>query len=308
MTAIDLDVAIIGAGLSGIDAGYHIQTSTNLDYQIFDARPEIGGTWSIFTYPGVRSDVDIFSYSFPFRPYTGKEAVAEGWQIKQYFKDVAREFGIDKHMQFSHKVDSASWSSAEHCWTLHMRVLNEDGSTREQKTVKARFLFSGAGYFNHTKGYFPELPGSSDFQGPIIYPQFWPKDLDYTNKKVVIIGSGATTGTLFPNMAKQIGSGSVTVLQRSPSYYISISKYRPMINFFRSWFPKSAHWFIRKYYGTLDFIRFAAYRTFPNVARRYLKWHVESMLPKEVPFDPHFKPRCTYHSFSIALLHSSSAH
>lgn len=199
-------------------------------------------------------------------------------------------------MNFGHKIQSANWSSVDKCWTLRIRMGMADengikGSDLGEKIVRSRYLFNAGGYYNHHQGYTPELTGSSDFQGQIVFPQFWPKDLNYTNKKVIIIGSGATTATLFPNMVREIGDGTVTILQRSPSYYLAIPKYRHILNILRQWFPKMAHSFLRNWSGTFDFLRYLAYRSFPRLSRLYLRWHVSSMLPKTVPFDPHFKPR-----------------
>ena len=286
MAEVDIDVAVVGAGISGINAGYHIQSSTKLSYQIYDTRDEIGGTWSLFNFTGIRSDVDMFSYAYPFRPWTGDEAIADGAQIKRYLKDVAREFGIDKKINYGHRVQLASWSSEAKRWTLRMIVEGE-----KEKVVTSRFLFSGAGYYNHNKGYYPELTGRDDFQGQIVRPQFWPEDFNFRDKKVVILGSGSTTTTLFPNMVNQIGDGSVTVLQRSPSYYLTISKTRPIINMLRRWFPWPTNWILRIYSGYYDFVRFMIYRTFPRLSRWYLRRHVAHQLPSNVPLDPHFDPK-----------------
>lgn len=209
-----LDVLIVGAGISGIDAAYHLQTRCpGKRYAILEARDAIGGTWDLFRYPGVRSDSDMYTLGFPFRPWTREKAIADGASIRAYIEETARAFGIDGHIRFGHRVTRTSWSTIQARWTVEVETA--DGSQR----VSAAFLFLGSGYYDYERGYRPDWPGEADFAGPIIHPQFWPDDVDTAGKRIVVIGSGATAVTLVPALADT--AARVTMLQRSPSYIVA---------------------------------------------------------------------------------------
>jgi monooxygenase len=209
-----VDVLIVGAGISGIDAAYHLQKRCpGKSWAIMEARERVGGTWDLFRYPGIRSDSDMYTLGFPFRPWRGERSIVDGSSIREYVEDTAREFGIDRHIRFGHRVTKASWSSADARWSVEV---DAEGET---KRFSCAFLFLCSGYYDYERGYRPEWDGEADFAGRIVHPQFWPEDLDYRGKRVVVIGSGATAVTLVPAMAED--AAQVTMLQRSPSYIVS---------------------------------------------------------------------------------------
>jgi len=210
----------MGAGLSGIDAAWHLQKRCpGKSYVILEQRAAIGGTWDLFRYPGIRSDSDMLTMSYSFRAWTSPKAISSGDEIRQYITDTAREEGIDRNIRFLHRIQRASWSSDEARWTIEaVRTLPDGG--QQPVIFTAGFLVSCAGYYRYSAGYTPDLPGIGRFQGRVIHPQSWPADLDYAGKRIVIIGSGATAVTLLPAMAK--AAGHVTMLQRSPGYIVSL--------------------------------------------------------------------------------------
>ena len=213
-TSAPLDVLIVGAGLSGIGAAHHLQRRCpGKRYAILEARQAIGGTWDLFRYPGIRSDSDMYTLGYEFKPWKAAKAIADGPSILRYVRETAEEAGITRHIRFGHKVLQADWSGAAACWTLTVDV---DGlSTR----LRARFLYLCSGYYSYAAGHRPEFEGEADFPGAIVQPQFWPEALDYAGKRVVVIGSGATAVTLVPEMART--AAHVTMLQRSPTYVVS---------------------------------------------------------------------------------------
>ncbi|HZK99619.1 MAG TPA: NAD(P)/FAD-dependent oxidoreductase [Caulobacteraceae bacterium] len=210
------DVLIVGAGLSGIGAGYHLKTrSPRKTYAIFEARERLGGTWDLFRYPGVRSDSDMFTLGFSFRPWTAAKAIADGPSILAYLRETAAAHGVDRHIRYRHRVTRAAWDSAASRWTVEY----ETGAERAPAVVTCGFLFMCAGYYDYARGYRPKFPGEARFGGRIVHPQHWPEDLDWAGKRVVVIGSGATAVTLVPAMAR--AAAHVTMLQRSPTYVVS---------------------------------------------------------------------------------------
>jgi cation diffusion facilitator CzcD-associated flavoprotein CzcO len=218
-----LDVLIVGAGLSGIGAAHHIQCGAPwASYAVLEAREAIGGTWDLFRYPGIRSDSDMFTMGYPFRPWAGEKAIADGDSIRRYIADTARDDGADTRIRFRHRVTSAGWSSAVGRWTVTALRTNTDETVR----FECRFLFCCTGYYRYDRGHVPDFPGMDSFEGPVIHPQRWPDDLDYTGKKVVVIGSGATAVTLVPAIAGR--AGHVTMLQRSPTYIASVPGGNPL--------------------------------------------------------------------------------
>jgi monooxygenase len=216
MSVEHLDVLIVGAGLSGIGAGYHLQANcAGKRYAILEGRDSIGGTWDLFRYPGIRSDSDMYTLGYAFQPWTQAKAIADGPAILKYVRDTAAEYGIDRHIRYGHRVKRASWSSADALWTVEV----ERGSPAETVQLSCRFLFMCSGYYNYEQGYTPDFPGIDKFTGRVVHPQKWTPDIDYANKRVVVIGSGATAVTLVPSMAST--AAHVTMLQRSPTYVIS---------------------------------------------------------------------------------------
>jgi len=210
-------VLILGAGLSGIGAACHLtRECPNVRYGIIEQRNRIGGTWDLFRYPGIRSDSDMFTLGYNFRPWKDIKMLADGPSIRQYIDDTANENNVKKNIMFGKKISKISWSSANNCWSVTML----DQESKKESTLTSDFVFSCTGYYNYVKGYTPELPGSEKFKGDIIHPQQWPKDYDYHNKRVVVIGSGATAVTLVPAMAES--ASHITMLQRSPTYIASV--------------------------------------------------------------------------------------
>src|SRR5215469_1033841 len=217
MAAEHFDVVVIGAGLSGIGAGYHLQTKCpTKSFVILEGREAIGGTWDLFRYPGIRSDSDMFTLGYSFKPWTDPKAIADGPRILNYVRETAAENGIDGKIRFRHRVKRASWSTRDARWTVEAERAADDGTT-ESTAFTCNFLFMCAGYYRYEEGYTPEFAGRADFKGTIVHPQKWPENLDYAGKRVVVIGSGATAVTLVPAMAEK-GAAHVTMLQRSPTY------------------------------------------------------------------------------------------
>jgi monooxygenase len=211
-----VDVLVVGAGISGIGAGYHLQKlCPDRSYAIVEARMSLGGTWDLFRYPGVRSDSDMHTLGYSFRPWTDPKAIAEGPTILHYLQDTAREYGIDRKIRFGHKVVRADWSSSDARWSVEVHR-EEDGSTSR---IRCAFLFMCCGYYDYAEGYRPEFPGQDRFAGRMVHPQQWPEDLDYAGKRVVVIGSGATAVTLVPALAGK--AAYVTMLQRSPTWMVA---------------------------------------------------------------------------------------
>jgi len=282
-----LDVLVIGAGLSGIGAGHYIQTECPwASYAIFEARDAIGGTWDLFRYPGIRSDSDMFTLGYSFRPWNGEKSIADGDSILQYIKDTAAEDGIDRHIHFQHRVVAADWSTDDGCW----RVTAERTDTGETLHLTAGFLFSCSGYYRYDQGYTPDFEGTERFSGQIIHPQHWPADLDYAGKGVVVIGSGATAVTLVPALARD--AAHVTMLQRSPAYIASLPAKDPVADVLRKILPNRwANQIVRwmKALTTQGSYHFS--RRWPNAMKKILRRMLEKELPEGFDIDTHFTPR-----------------
>jgi cyclohexanone monooxygenase len=225
-----LDVLIVGAGLSGIGAACHLQRRCHgKRYAILEARDAIGGTWDLFRYPGIRSDSDMYTLGYAFRPWPGAKAIADGPSIRAYIGQVAREHGVERHIRFGHKALAAAWSSQDACWTVEV----EHGGARQ--AIRTRFLYLCSGYYRYDQAYRPAFEGEADFRGEVVQPQFWPEGLDYAGKRVVVIGSGATAVTLVPTLAQQ--AAHVTMLQRSPTYVVNRPSEYPFAKRLQRWLP-----------------------------------------------------------------------
>jgi len=227
-----IDTIIIGAGLSGIGAAYHLQKNCpNRSLAILEGRDALGGTWDLFRYPGIRSDSEMFAYSYEFKPWTDRDSLATGEKLLKYLDETATENEIKEKIRFNHKVVKLSWSSVSATWTIEVKV------NGVSKFFESNFVLSCGGYYDYEKGYQPEFNNKDSFEGDFIHPQHWPEDLDYTNKKIVIIGSGATAVTLLPNLTKK--ARHVTMLQRSPTYIVSIPKQDLMLKALYSVLPNT---------------------------------------------------------------------
>lgn len=284
------DVLIVGAGLSGIDAAHHLQTlCPHKTYVILEQRERIGGTWDLFRYPGIRSDSDMLTMGFSFRPWTNPKAISPGEDIRTYLEDTARDESIDRHIRFRHRIFRAEWSSEAAEWTVDAVRTTAAGS-EETVQIRCNFLFSCAGYYRYSAGYTPEFAGTEKFTGRIVHPQHWPEDLDYAAKRVVIIGSGATAVTLVPALAKT--AGHVTMLQRSPTYIVSAPEQDRVANFLRKILPAKLAYRLSRWKNVgwmLYFYQLA--QRFPDYTRKELLKLVQKNLGDDYDIATHFTPR-----------------
>jgi monooxygenase len=282
-----LDVLIVGAGLSGIGAAWHLQDRCpGKGYAILEARGDLGGTWDLFRYPGIRSDSDMHTLGYRFKPWTASNSITDGPSILEYVRQTARENGIDEKIRFHHRVAAAEWSSEEACWAVDA----ERTDTGERVRLTCDFLWTCSGYYRYDEGYTPEFEGTGRFPGPIVHPQHWPEDFDYADKRVVVIGSGATAVTLVPAMAEQ--AAHVTMLQRSPTYIASLPAQDRLANWLRRRLPDRLAYTIVRWKNVL--IQTAFYqlsRRRPNAVKRFIRRGVERALPAGYDVDKHFTPR-----------------
>lgn len=281
------DVVIVGAGVSGIGAARHLQTRCpSKTFTILEARENIGGTWDLFRYPGIRSDSDMYTFGYAFRPWTQGKIFADGDSIRNYVQDTAAEFGIDQHIQPGWRVTQANWDSS----TAHWELTAANTSTGEQQTLACSFLMMCSGYYRYDRGYVPEFDGIDDFRGDILHPQHWPEDYDCSDKRIVVVGSGATAVTLIPAMAFE--AKHVTMLQRSPTYIGAVPSVDHIANLLRRILPgMMAHKLIRMKNIVLITCFYQMARWFPG----WFKWQVNRYIRKELgpDFDikRHFTPK-----------------
>jgi len=287
MTIEHFDVLIIGAGLSGIGAGYHLQIRCpGRSYVILEGRERIGGTWDLFRYPGVRSDSDMYTLGYSFRPWEEAKAIADGPSILKYVQDTARDYGIQRNIRFGHQVRRAFWSTQDAQWTVEV----ERGSAKELVQFSCNFLFMCGGYYSYAGGYTPEFPGAQRFAGRIVHPQKWTDDIDYAGKRVVVIGSGATAVTLVPELAKT--AAHVTMLQRSPTYVVARPAQDDMANRLRVYLPSMLAYQITRWKRVLlGMYFFNLCRRDPARARRLILGGVRMALGPDYDVDKHFTPR-----------------
>ncbi len=281
-----VDVLIIGAGISGIGAAYHLQRDCpNKSYAILEGRTALGGTWDLFRYPGIRSDSDMYTLGYSFKPWQEQKAIADGPSILKYLEETADENHIREKIQFHHQVKSAAWSSDRSRWTVCAEV-GEDNKTIE---YSCNFLFMCGGYYKYDAGYTPDFPGLENFTGQLIHPQQWPEDIDYKNKKVVVIGSGATAITLVPELAKD--AAHVTMLQRSPTYMLSRPSEDSLANRLRKILPAMlAYKLVRWRNVLLTMFVFNRSKKKPEGMARYLIKQVRKRLPSDYDIETHFTP------------------
>jgi len=281
------DVVVVGAGLSGVAAGYHLRTKCpDKSFVILEARDAIGGTWDLFRYPGIRSDSDMYTLGYSFRPWRGTKAIADGASIREYIRDTAREYGIDRKIRFRHRVISASWSTDQALWT----VTAKNEQTGELATFRCRFLMMCSGYYDYAQGYTPQFPNIERFEGRVVHPQKWTEDIDYDGKRVVVIGSGATAVTLVPELAKR--AAHVTMLQRSPTYIISMPEVDRITQALARALPGDAAYDIARWKNvTLAMAMYNFCRTFPEPATKLILSGVKKQLGDDYDVATNFTPK-----------------
>jgi len=281
-----VNVLIVGAGLSGIGAACHLTMQfPNKSFAILEARAASGGTWDLFRYPGVRSDSDMFTLGFPFRPWRGAQSIADGASILRYIRDTAREYGVDEHIRYSRCVTAADWSTQDARWTVQVRRTD----TGETEQLTCDFLWGNTGYYDYDEGYAPHFDGIEHFAGEVVHPQHWPEGLDWAGKRVVVIGSGATAVTLVPELAKT--AAHVTMLQRSPSYVVTLPGKDSLADAVRKRLPERIAFPIVRWKNVLRTSAFYQLsRRRPELAKKFIRSMVKRQLPDGYDVDTHFAP------------------
>src|SRR3954470_3003275 len=280
----DVDVLIVGAGITGIGTGYYLTTRLpGHSFAILEGREAVGGTWDLFRFPGIRSDSDLFTFGFGFKPWTSDKSIAKADLILDYLHETVREHDLERHIRFGHRVVAARWSSEDARWTVTAEHAGE------QVAFHCRFLVGGTGYYDYAQGYVPDFEGIEDFAGTVVHPQFWPEELDYAGKRVVVIGSGATAATIVPAMAGT--AASVTMLQRSPSYMLSLPADDPLYNPLKRLVgPGRAYRFARRQNVFLQRTIYRLCQRFPKFMRRLLMADAKRRLPDGFDVEKHFNP------------------
>ena len=281
------DVIIVGAGLTGIGAAYHLNDKCpDRSYLLLESRQAIGGTWDLFRYPGIRSDSDMHTLGYSFKPWESKKAIADGPAILSYVRETAAENNIEQHIRFGHRLISASWCSKQSLWTLEIR--QSESETPVQMTCN--FLYMCSGYYNYDQPHDPQFPEVDSYKGTLVHPQFWPRDLNYKDKQVVIIGSGATAMTMVPAMTDK--ARQVTMLQRSPTYVLTRPSEDWFANGLRKILPASWAYGITRARNTLfQEVLFKLAQSFPRAAKRFFIDGVRRQLDKDFNIDKHFTPK-----------------
>ncbi len=282
-----VDVLIVGAGLSGIGAGYHLKANCpGKTYAVLEARDRSGGTWDLFRYPGIRSDSDMYTLGYSFKPWKEAKSIADGPSILEYLRQTARDHGVEERIRFNHRVVRAEFSTEDARWTVEV----ERGDTQETVRLSCGFLFMCSGYYRYDEGYTPEFEGTERFAGRIVHPQKWPEDVEYAGKRVVVIGSGATAVTLVPAMAQS--AEHVTMLQRSPSYIVSLPAEDPIAKALRRVFGAKAAYPIMRWKNVLlTTLSFQLSRRRPELMKALIRKGIERELPHGYEIDTHFKPQ-----------------
>lgn len=279
-----VDVLIVGAGISGINVAYRLQERCpELTYTVLEGRAAIGGTWDLFRYPGIRSDSDIYTLSFPFYPWRGRDSIVDGAEIFAHMEEAARHFGIDRHIRLNSQVRAAHWSSADERWTVRV----DANGTEQQYT--ARFLVVCTGYYDYDSPHDAALPGLESFEGTLVHPQFWPDDLEVEGRRVAVIGSGATAITLVPALAER--GASVTMIQRTPSYVLAYPRRDPVADVLRRLLPaKAAHHVMRATNAGLQWGLYQASRRAPKAVTRLLRHRAIAGVGSAEFVDQHLTP------------------
>ncbi|HJL79871.1 MAG TPA: NAD(P)/FAD-dependent oxidoreductase, partial [Gammaproteobacteria bacterium] len=286
MSQEHIDVLIIGAGISGIGAGYYLKKkSPNRTFKILESRKKLGGTWDLFKYPGIRSDSDMTTMGFRFKPWKGEKVVADGDAILDYLNEVVDENGFRDKIQFNSHVMKSSWNSSESRWYVTYQNKNDD----KENSITCNFLYFCVGYYDYENGHDPHFQGQNTFSGKIVHPQHWPEDLDYKNKNVVVIGSGATAVTLIPSMANE--TKHITMLQRSPTYYMVRPNIDPLGSIFRKFMGKTVSYFVMRWKNIqLQSWFFKRARKYPDQIKQFLIGVVEEKLDPSYDIAKHFTP------------------
>lgn len=281
-----LDVLIVGAGISGIGCAAHLRRSLpSKSFAILEMRDDLGGTWDLFRYPGIRSDSDLYTFSYGFKPWRSENAIAEGAEIKAYIAETADDYDIRRHIKFGRKVLSYSWNSSEGLWT----VAAQNTKTGRVEHWRCRWIFSASGYYDYDKGFRPDFPGEEDFQGAIIHPQHWPQELDYTGKRIAVIGSGATAITLLPALARK--AAHVVQVQRTPSYVMPVPQVDPLLRVLRPLLSEERlHRVMRRKGAHQQRLVWRLSKAFPGAMRRLIRRTNRKALPKDFAIDTHFNP------------------
>ena len=279
-----LDVIVVGAGISGISATVHLARAfPQKKITMLERRENIGGTWDLFKYPGIRSDSDMHTLGFSFKPWNSKKSIADGPSIMQYLNETVEEYGLKEKIRFSHRVVAANWSSADALWLLTVDV------NGFQKQISCNFLFMCSGYYSYDEPHDAQIPGIESFKGDVVHPQFWPENLDHLRKRVVVIGSGATAVTIVPSMAKD--GTKVTMLQRSPTYMVAMPDTDPIANFLRKILPGGWAYALTRFKNIrLQDFFYKRARKAPEKVRAQLLRLVKRMLPEDYDVEKHFTP------------------
>jgi cation diffusion facilitator CzcD-associated flavoprotein CzcO len=287
MASEHFDVLVVGAGISGIGAGYHLQTRCpGKSYAILEGRDSLGGTWDLFRYPGIRSDSDMYTLGYSFKPWTRPKAIADGPSILEYLRETTQQYGIDRKIRFNHHVRRASWSTQDARWTVEV----ERGTARESVRFTCSFLFMCSGYYDYAEGYTPQFPGVERFAGRVVHPQKWTSDVDYAGKRVVVIGSGATAVTIVPEMSKS--AAHVTMLQRSPTYVVSRPAEDFIANGLRRVLPVRVAYGITRWKNVLlGMLFFRLSRRRPESIKKLILDGVRRALGPDYDVATHFTPR-----------------
>ncbi|WP_298092571.1 NAD(P)/FAD-dependent oxidoreductase [uncultured Sphingomonas sp.] len=281
-----LDVIIVGAGVSGIGCACYLRRLMPLKrFAILEARGDLGGTWDLFRYPGIRSDSDLFTFGYEFRPWPSDQAIADGPAIQSYLRDTAAEYGVDRAIRYHHRLIRADWDSDAALWCVEVRRTD----LNETVTLQCRWLFGATGYYEYAKGYVPDFAGREDFAGRIVHPQHWPDDLDVAGKRVAVIGSGATAVTLVPALART--AAHVVQVQRTPTYILPVPGRDRMHAVLRRILPATTAYAITR---RVNIARqrwiYTLFQRYPRAARRFIRWANRRSLPTGFPINPHFVP------------------
>jgi monooxygenase len=287
-----VDVLIIGAGLSGIGGACQLRRNCpNHSFMVLESRAASGGTWDLFRYPGIRSDSDMYTYSYGFKPWRDKSTIADGHKILSYIREAAAEYDVEQHIRYQHKVVAANWSNADKRWlvTAERGGSGDSGGTGEQVTISCKFIFNCSGYYDYEQGYTPDFAGIDDYNGQVFHAQNWPENLDYKGKRVVVIGSGATAVTLVPTMSKD--TASLVMLQRTPTYIASVPSEDPFAKKLRKWLPASWTFRLTRWKKViLQIYIYKLSRREPQKLRKFLLGQVRHALGADYDVATHFTP------------------